>query len=71
MLIESWISYSLGYLPKDDLDFIEKTLKHYPKPPSLPMKKIFEALSYDKKPGFVLLKRIGVPHEFDGFSARL
>lgn len=66
MLAESWISYALGFLPKEDLDLIENTLKHYPKPPPLPKKKIFEALAFDKKPGFVLLKRIGMPHEFDG-----
>jgi len=66
MRAESWISYALGHLPKEDLGLIETTLMRYPKPPTLSKKKIMDALSHDKKPGFVLLKRIGAPMEFDG-----
>jgi 3-dehydroquinate synthase len=66
MRAESWMSYALGHLPKEDLDLIDTTLKIYPKSPSLSRKRILDALSHDKKPGFVLLKRIGVPMEFGG-----
>ncbi len=71
MRAESWISHALGYLSQSDLDLIEKSLEHFPPSPPLPHKKIYQALSLDKKNQkskvrFVLLEKIGSPLAFDG-----
>lgn len=66
MRAESWISHALGHLQCQDLTLIEETLKRYPKPPALAKKKVFDALAHDKKPGFVMLEKIGSPVCFDG-----
>lgn len=75
MVIESWLSMTLGYLQPSSFERICNILIGYglptQLPPSFPLEKMIAAMTIDKKsldktPRFSLIKDIGDPLTFDG-----
>ncbi len=71
IIAEAHISFSLGYLSKENLDRIVRVLLLFTKPCDATPYALIALMTRDKKslnskPRFVLLKDIGVPMDFNG-----